>query len=458
MPEVIVEVLTHIFMIRLTVVMSFSLIASIRLWKQCGGFVVRKKKSIAEEDLYSLKLSSIWQYFKGESFAFWMICAYLFFEYVRPQLIYPAIDFLPWTQIVLIGAILGCFSDKSVRWVSSPINILLVAFLFVILLSSFFAYFPRVSYENLEKYYLWIVIYFLIINIVNTKKRFFVFLSIFLLCSFKLSLSLSIYWAKRGFSFTDWGLMGPPGFFQNSGELSIQMLVFWPISWAFAHSLKPYVSKKWYLLLMLMPITAIMVILGASSRGAQLALVFQLLVMNYRYFLKPKVIISLGLSLFLIWSLLPEEQMSRFETIGEDRTSRQRILYMENGVRMIKDNPLLGVGYFNFAPYYGKYFPNDVILGKAELPHNIFIQVGTDAGILGLTIFFLLIWHGFKWREVQNADGSPYRGKFPAYFNIALVGYLVAGQFVTVVYYPFFWIHLALVVSLRNILNTPGKK
>ena len=35
--------------------------------------------------------------------------------------------------------------------------------------------------------------------------------------------------------------------------------------------------------------------------------------------------------------------------------------------------------------------------------------------------------------------------------NLALVGYLVAGFFVTVLYYPYFWINLAITVSVNNI-------
>ncbi len=94
---------------------------------------MRKKVSdITDEDFYSLKISLIWQYFKSESFAFWMICAYLFLEYVRPKSIYPAIDFLPWTQLAVIGALLGCFTDKTIKWVSSSINILLILFLIII--------------------------------------------------------------------------------------------------------------------------------------------------------------------------------------------------------------------------------------------------------------------------------------------------------------------------------------
>ncbi|MBW3225628.1 O-antigen ligase family protein [Marinobacter adhaerens] len=419
--------------------------------------MAKKRLPPKEEDFYALRIGQIWRYFKGETFAFWMVCAYLFFEYVRPQSIYPAIDFLPWTQLTVIGAILGCFVDKSVRWVSSPVNILLVIFFIIILISSFFAYFPEASYKNLDKYYLWLIIYFVIINIVNTKERFFIFICIFLLASFKLSLSLAITWAQRGFSFTDWGLMGPPGFFQNSGELAIQMLIFWPIAWAFVQYVKPYISKLLYLLLLLMPITAIMVILGASSRGAQLALVAQLVVMNYRYIINPKVVVSIFVVLALLWTFVPDEQKGRFETMGEDVTSRQRLLYWENGMKMIQEHPFFGVGYFNFAPYYQRYYPEDLLVQRAQLPHNIFIQVGTDTGIIGLTIFFLLLIVAMrKGNSLRSNKNCPLRLAGTC-ANLSLLGFLVAGQFVTVTYYPFLWIHLALITSLSNSLENYSK-
>ncbi|MEX2475908.1 O-antigen ligase family protein [Marinobacter sp.] len=412
-----------------------------------------------DSDLYGLKVSAAWRQFRSESFAFWMICAYLFFEYVRPQSIYPVIDFLPWAQLLVVAALIGCFFDKTVTWVSSSINFLLVIFFTLILLSSYLAYFPEISFNNLDLYYLWVIIYFLIINIVNTRRRFFIFICIFLVASFKISLSLSLTWARRGFSFSDWGLMGPPGFFQNSGELAIQMLVFWPIAWAFAHTLKPHISRKWYFALMVMPITAIMVILGASSRGGQLALVCQLLVMNYRYVFNPKILIVIGVATTLIWTFLPDEQKQRFETMGEDRTSKQRLLYWENGAEMIQNNPVLGVGYFNFAPYFERYYPDDVLLGKAELPHNIFIQIGTDTGTLGLAVFsgFLLV--AFKLGHWFKAEGCEDRqALIGRSANLSLLGFVVAGQFVTVAYYPYLWIHLALIVALTNSFKVSDKR
>jgi O-antigen ligase len=135
--------------------------------------------------------------------------------------------------------------------------------------------------------------------------------------------------------------------------------------------------------------------------------------------------------------------------MGEDKTSRQRILYWENGFEMIQEHPVLGVGYFNFVPYFERYYSEDVLLRRAELPHNIIIQVGTDTGIIGLSIFIALLFIAFRKAHRFRAKGCENNQRLIGNCaNISLIGFFVAGQFVTVTYYPFFWIHLALLVSL----------
>ena len=237
----------------------------------------------------------------------------------------------------------------------------------------------------------WFMVYFLIINIVNSEKRLFVFLLIFLLASFKLSLFGAKTWALRGFAFTDWGLMGPEGFFQNSGEFSVQMLVMLPISYQLTMAIRPWLSRLKFTLMLAMPITATMSILGASSRGAQIGLAFQ----TYLIFLKRKLsfrtIILVLLLGVLVYRVLPAEQIDRFRVIGDDKPSQQRLLYWKGGIKMIEEHPILGVGYFNFAPYFELHYPREVLYGKAQLPHNIFIQVGTDAGVVGLLAYIALI-------------------------------------------------------------------
>lgn len=417
----------------------------------------RKSREIPDEEFFTLNFKSIWRHFYSETFAFWMICLYLFCEYVRPQSIIPELDFLPWAQLSLFGALVGWLFEPNKRWVNSPVNKLFIIFFIIILLSSSTAYWQDVSFSKLKNIYVWMVSYFLIINIINTRKRFFIFLAIFALASFKISLSLAITWAGRGFSFAGWGLQGPPGFFQNSGELAIQMAVFWPIALAIAISLKKYVANWKYYLLLSMSVSAVMVILGASSRGGQLALIAQLVADNFRKVFRVKVLIVVGIVLSLGWWLLPQEQKERFEAIGEDTTSQQRLLYWENGLEMMNSHPFLGVGYYNFIPYFNQYYTDDLLRKNAELPHNIFIQVGADLGYSGLIIYLMLIFYGFKIpmslkvKFIEKERNNIFYN-LPQALNVSFLGFIIAGQFVSVVYYPFMWIHLALVVALNNII------
>jgi len=410
------------------------------------------------EAFYTLDVKGLWQYFKGEHFSFWMICGYLFVEYVRPQSILPWLDFLPWAQLFVLGALAGWLMDHDRKWVGSPINKWMVLFFLAILVSSWRAYNPSLSWANLDYFYTWFVIYFLIINIVNNRRRFFIFLFIFLLASAKLSFSLARAWAMRGFAFTDWGLKGPRGFFENSGELAIQMAVFWPLALAVAVSLKPYLVRWKYWVLMAMPITAGMVILGSSSRGGQLAMMGQFLLKYWRSIFRIKSLVVIALVVGSAWMLLPGAQKERFIQSGDDKSSEQRLLYWEHGLDMLREHPFTGVGYFNFIPYYERYHSEDMLYPRAELPHNIFIQVGADLGWLGLSPYLALIVgvliSGYRTERRARAqpDGELW-ANLARGMNYSFVGFLIAGQFVSVVYYPFMWIHASFIVSLNGILH-----
>jgi O-antigen ligase len=413
----------------------------------------------ADDPLYRLTFRGFKAQFARESFAFWMICAYLVVEYVRPQSIFEGLDLIPWGQIFLVAAFIGAVFDKDCRWVSSTSNTLMTIFLGVVLLSIVFAEYPEISRKYWFDFFGWYVIYFLVINIVRTEKRLFIFVMIFLVASFKLSFFGARTWASRGFGFADWGIMGPPGPFQNSGELSIQMLMAGAIGYHMAIFLRPFVSRLKYWLLAAIPITSALTVLGASSRGAQLALAAQVggsaLARSRKNRLKILIaVIAVGAIGF---ALLPDEQKARFENMGDDQTSEQRMLYLTNGVEMVKEHPVLGVGFYNFAPYYAEHFPEDILFGVAQLPHNIFIQVGTDAGLLGLITFLSLIVCQFLalrrvrrlCKEAGLEASLPYQ--LSSGLRLALWGYLIAGQFVTVTYYPFFWINLSMSIALLNI-------
>lgn len=396
---------------------------------------------------------------REEHFAFWMICFYLVIQYFDPQKIYPRLDFVPWDKVALGIAIAALPLDPCRRRVKDSTNVWMTLFLITILISSEFAIYPSISWKHWFDFFDWYVIYFLIINIVTTSERYFIFLTIFLLANFKMAFFGARTWISRGFGFVSWGIEGPSGFFQNSADLSTEMLMFAPIAFELAMFVKPYVKRVTHWFLLLGSVAGAMTVLGASSRGAQVALVAQSTWMALQRKLKIRVVVSIGILLVLGYHFLPAAEKARFATAGTDQTSTQRLDYWRAGMAMIAHHPFFGVGYFNFAPLYAVKDPNHLFFGKAQLPHNIFIQVGTDAGLVGLALFLILIYRNLRLTsEIRHkCTGSKATPAFaPSVARglaIAAWGFVISGQFNTVSYYPFLWINLALTVSLANIVR-----
>ncbi|BHH86293.1 O-antigen ligase family protein [Desulforhopalus sp. 52FAK] len=415
------------------------------------------------DKLYRLNPSAIWHSFWEDKFAFWMCCAYLFFEYIRPQAIWPVFAVYPyWARTFILLAFIGWFIDAERQFVWTKFTTGVFAYLLLIILSSYNAYWPEISHEKFMDFFNWVVVFFVLSQTVTTRKRFYILLLIFMLASFKLSLFGAKVFAMRGFAFTRWGIAGPEGYFQNPGEYAIQMLMFAPLALFFIQGIRKYLKRWQANVLYLMPITAALTIIGTNTRGGQLALAVQILTLimtTKKWF---KMLIIIACISVIGFQLLPDKQKARFESSGKDGTSVQRLLYWKHGWQMIKEHPLLGVGYMNFPAYYTKHHSDDLVLEMlrdrgAELPHNIFIQVGTDTGFSGLFVIILLMFFSVLSMKKISTDckmsGDQFLTSISKGMILSFIGFVVAGQFVTVMYYPFFWVYLVFVsaiVTLRN--------
>lgn len=237
------------------------------------------------ESLFAVRIRDIWRFLTTQPASFWLICTYLFFEYVRPQSIYTWIDFLPWGQVILILCVVAVLMEGKAFRMRTPAGPLLILFTIIVLASSALAYSPSTSFANIELFLSWLLIYILITNIITTEQRFFIFFLSFLLYSFKMSQHGALSWARMGFAFRDWGVTGAPGWFHNSGEVGVQMCVFFPLAVGFFIALKDHWGRWRKLFFLLFPITAVMTIIASSSRGAVVggALVLLWMALRSRY-------------------------------------------------------------------------------------------------------------------------------------------------------------------------------
>ncbi len=262
----------------------------------------------------------------------------LILQYFDPATIYTALDVLPWDKIVLGLTVLSWPMDPHRRWVRDSANIWMTLFLVVIVVSSALAIYPAISWSHWFDFLDWYVIYFLIINMVTTGERYFIFMGIFLLANFKLSYFGARTWAARGFGFTSWGLEGPLGYFNNSSDFSSEMLMFAPIAFELALFIKPFARRVTYWFVMGGAITGAMSVLGASSRGSQVALAFQAGWIAIQRKLRVSVLVGIVLLAGVGYVLLPAAEKARFTDIGKDSTSVQRLDYWKAGLKMI-ENP-----------------------------------------------------------------------------------------------------------------------
>src|SRR5579864_1364649 len=225
------------------------------------GVIGRVQSSAPARDeigrrLYRIEVREIWRFLKTQPLSYWLICAYLFFEYVRPQSIYEVLSFVPWSSMTLAACVLAFLIEGHWFRVKSVANTWILLYTVIVLVSCVTAYLPSYALDWLGLYMSWVLVYLLITNIVNTEQRLLVFLLSFLLYNFKMAQHAARSWASIGFGYQRSGMTGAPGWFQNSGEFGIEMSIFLPISVFIYFALRPYWGKVKRLFFLAMPGTA----------------------------------------------------------------------------------------------------------------------------------------------------------------------------------------------------------
>ncbi|MFU7516416.1 O-antigen ligase family protein [Clostridium sp. HCS.1] len=150
-------------------------------------------------------------------------------------------------------------------------------------------------------------------------------------------------------------------------------------------------KKKKIILLSSLILLTINIVLS-QSRNALLALFIGALLIAVIY---DKRALILSIVLPIIMFIIPESRYRILDILNPDQNS-SRIKIWKSAELMIKDNPLFGIGYDNFAVKYPNYVyhnPDIVIHGsyKAEHPHNIFLKMQSELGILGTILFVLFL-------------------------------------------------------------------
>ena len=210
------------------------------------------------------------------------------------------------------------------------------------------------------------------------------------------------------------------------------------------------------------------VIVLTQSRGAFLALGAMALPSTIALARRrPRAIVGLaafvGLALYLapasFWHRMQGlSKGTSVETIGDmdpEGSARQRFAVLGAATRIIRDHPVVGVGFgaYEFAQH--RYNP---ALGYLDT-HNTYLNVLAETGVPGLVLFLWIVISVV--RTVRRTRRRASRA-FPAdtemlrWLEYALVGYLIAGVFGSFGKLAFLYVYLALLWCAARTVYAQG--
>lgn len=262
---------------------------------------------------------------------------------------------------------------------------------FSMYISSFVAINKKLSITNSIRFSFYIFIFYLISYTVKSKKQIFNILTAFL---FTAIISSFI----TGFQIIKMNSIGESlnsthrieSFLENSNNLGAYTILSIFIMIMFMIKSHKKSSKIFF---GFMSLLLLINIISSQSRNALIGLVIGSLLVAILY---DKRFIILSIILPVILFIIPQSRL-RILQIFDPAQNESRFKIWEAAKMMIKDNPIFGIGYENFQIQYPIYVTNNresllVWDGFRTLhPHNIFLKVQSELGILGTIAFITFI-------------------------------------------------------------------
>ncbi|MDZ7372429.1 MAG: O-antigen ligase family protein [candidate division KSB1 bacterium] len=172
----------------------------------------------------------------------------------------------------------------------------------------------------------------------------------------------------------------------HTDNLACELVMMFPL--LFSYLASPGKSGLKVLSALLTPLFFLNIILTYSRTGFLVLGVAVLGTLFYRRgWGKALVVVVVALAVGL---LAPQAFWQRMATIVTDREGSSRIFLYAAAIRMIKASPLWGVGYGGFQHLVNQYYPlpTGTVSGS---PHNIYLDVWAETGILALLVFLALL-------------------------------------------------------------------
>ena len=319
-----------------------------------------------------------------------------------------AVALMPFVPTMLMAAIIvGIFclfllkllTDKRYSIKLDILGLFIIIYIFITLFMGFASLAPAASINIALLTSLFMAVYFPVVSMTTTKKRFESLILVFSTSALFTALYgfMQILSGQRNMTWVDKELFIELGFrvfstFANPNVYGAYLLLAIPIAFIGFVLAKRFLLKFYYLAVA----GLLVVILGLTySRGCYLAVLLAAVV--FVFIMDKRLIAFLSLGVFIIPAIIPVTMFNRLMSIGnlEDSSSVYRLSIYQASIRVIRRFWYTGIGQGSeaFNTVYRLFSFNAV---PTPHSHNLFLQVFIETGIFGFAAFIGIIYCFFK--------------------------------------------------------------
>lgn len=398
---------------------------------------------------------------------------YIFIEYTRLAAMYPVLAPLQLGKVSLLMAMLGVLARRATPSAEGNGKLKTAILMLAIFagISSLLAHYTTLPATSLWNIAEQLIVVFLIGRAVTSRWRSQVFVFLLLLLCLKVAQhGLRTYALEHGratdeMAFVKFGIIGGGGgFYDNSADLGVALCVVFGLSVALLQA-KSGRKTRLFLLVCTLAFGALIIVCG--SRGAIVGAAFIVLATWIKSPGKGWAPVFLVVFAAGLVFLMPHASRERFQSAEHyegDQTANHRVLLWKAGLRMWGDYPIFGVGPANFRyvrqASYRIATDND---RDAYVCHSLYIEVISELGTLGaltvisiLFFFFLIMGRVRKRLIADGASRQSWEFCLCSGLDLAMIGYLASGAFVSVFWYPHIWLLCGLAMGL-NTATAPSR-
>jgi len=243
----------------------------------------------------------------------------------------------------------------------------------------------------------------------------------------------------------------------------LSLVLMFPVSFLAAELFDKSANKYRRLFAAVGLLLAISGVIATQSRGGLLGIAAILSFFLYQKVKNPLVVglcAAVAMLAMMVFAGIGDRQSGGAAEDGVDASAMGRIYAWQAAINMALSNPLTGVGVDNF--YVNYYFYSPHWDGKNHAVHSTWFQVLGETGFVGIGIFVLLIASIYRSLSrvycINALNPNDQVAVNANALKAGLIGFMVAGTFLTQAFTWPLYIILALTIALEKITVESNKE